>query len=260
MSTLSARQLVIDIPERGDGTPLDVSIKPGHIWGVLGPNGAGKTTLLHTLVGLKSPRSGFVELNDQGFAQLRRKQIAREIAVVFQERQDGFPATVLETVLIGRHPYMAPWDVETAEDLALARDALRRTVLSTLEDRLVSTLSGGERQRLALATALCQQPAIWLADEPGNHLDLRHQVQAMNLFASEAEAGRAVLLCLHDLNLAARWCTHILLLYPDGRACWGEAHKMLERSALETLYQQPLAETTVDGRRYFVPATGAVND
>ena len=68
------------------------------------------------------------------------------------------------------------------------------------------------------------------------------------------------MLCLHDLNLAARWCTHILLLYPDGSACWGEAHKMLERSALETLYQQPLAETTVDGRRYFVPATGAVND
>ncbi len=260
MSTLTARQLVIDIPAREDGTPLNFSIQPGQIWAVLGPNGAGKTTLLHTLAGLKKPRKGTAELNDHPLDQLRRKQIAREIAVVFQDRQDGFPATVLETVLIGRHPYMAPWDVETAEDLALARAALCRTQLDALEERLVSTLSGGERQRLALATALCQQPTIWLADEPGNHLDLRHQVEAMKLFASEAEAGRAVLLCLHDLNLAARWCSHILLLYPDGRACWGEADKMLERSALETLYKQPLTEASVDGRRYFVPATESIDD
>ncbi|MBB3048041.1 iron complex transport system ATP-binding protein [Litorivivens lipolytica] len=260
MSTLAARQLVIDIPEREDGTPLDFTIQPGEIWAILGPNGAGKTTLLHTLAGLKAPRKGEVALNDQSLNQLRRKQIAREIAVVFQERQDGFPATVLETVLIGRHPYMAPWDVETAEDLELARAALERTQLSALEDRLVSTLSGGERQRLALATALCQQPAIWLADEPGNHLDLRHQVEAMKLFANEADVGRAVLLCLHDLNLAARWCTHILLLYPDGRACWGAADKMLERSALEKLYRQQLTETQVDGRRYFVPATDRIDD
>ncbi|WP_372798079.1 ABC transporter ATP-binding protein [Litorivivens sp.] len=254
MATLSARQLIIDIPDRADGSALDFTVQPGEIWGVLGPNGAGKTTLLHTLAGLKAPRQGHVELDELCFSQWRRKQIAQRVAVVFQERQDGFPATVMETVLIGRHPYMAPWDVETAEDMAIARDALTRTALSAFEDRLVSTLSGGERQRLAIATALCQQPDVWLADEPGNHLDLHHQVQAMTLFAEQASAGRSVLLCLHDLNLAARWCSHILLLYPDGRACWGEADTMLKKGALEQLYNQALSEACVDGRRYFVPA------
>ncbi|WP_372750132.1 ATP-binding cassette domain-containing protein, partial [Litorivivens sp.] len=93
MATLSARQLIIDIPDRADGSALDFTVQPGEIWGVLGPNGAGKTTLLHTLAGLKAPRQGHVELDELCFSQWRRKQIAQRVAVVFQERQDGFPAT-----------------------------------------------------------------------------------------------------------------------------------------------------------------------
>ncbi|WP_290650928.1 ABC transporter ATP-binding protein [Aquisalimonas sp.] len=259
MAVLATQDLVIDIPGRPDGAPLDLTLAPGQIWGVLGPNGAGKTTLLHTLAGLRAARRGAVTLDGQPLRQLRRKRVARALAVVFQERQDGFPATVLETVLIGRHPYLAPWDMETADDLAIARGALECMELASLEPRLVNTLSGGERQRVAIATALAQTPEFWLADEPTNHLDLRHQVCVMELLRTQAQAQRGVLLCLHDINLAARWCDHVLLLYPDGEACWGPSGTMLVPEALERLYQQPLARTELDGAQVFVPkATGAI--
>src|SRR5690606_35997631 len=95
--------------------------------------------------------------------------------------------------------------------------------------------------------------ALWLADEPTNHLDLHHQVAVMALLAQQAAAGCGVLLCLHDLNLAARWCDHILLLYPDGEACFGPAQTMLVPEALSRLYGQPLLTAEIDGTRVFVP-------
>lgn len=254
MVSLTLEQLVIDIPARADGRALSFTIEPGQRWAVLGPNGAGKTTLLHTLAGLRQPRSGRILLNNRPLTDYRRKQLARQIAVVFQERFDGFPATVLETALIGRHPYMAPWDVETDDDMQIARQALAAMSLHSYEDRLVSTLSGGERQRLAFATAKTQQPTVWLADEPTNHLDLKHQVKIMKLLAAEASAQRGICMCLHDVNLASRWCSHAILLYPDGEACWGPADEMLQLPALQNLYDQKLSIAEDNGRRYFVPA------
>lgn len=253
MNRLQTQGLISDIPGRGDGSPLELSIEPGQIWGVLGPNGAGKTTLLHTLAGLRPPRSGQVLLDGLPVSGLTRKAVAQRLGLVFQERQDGFPATVLETALIGRHPFLSSWRMESAADYELARQALARLDVAHLSERLVATLSGGERQRVAIATVLTQTPAIWLADEPTNHLDLHHQMAVMALLASEAENGKAVFMCLHDLNLAARWCNHVLLLYPDGEACWGPAGQMLVPDALERLYGQRLATTELDGAPIFVP-------
>ncbi len=256
MSVLATRNLIIDVPGREGGTPLNITIEPGQVWGVLGPNGAGKTTLLHTLAGLQAPRSGSVELNDSALGQLRRRHVAQRLGLVFQDRQDGFPATVLETALIGRHPYLSPWQMEGVDDYARAETALERLDVAHLRDRLVSTLSGGERQRVAIATILTQAPNVWLADEPTNHLDLHHQSAVMALMAEQAAQGQAVIMCLHDLNLAARWCDHVLLLYPNGEACWGPRDSMLVPSALESLYRQKLAVVEVDGAPVFVPIKG----
>lgn len=254
MAVLEARNLVVDIPGRESRHEFSARVLPGQRWGVLGPNGAGKTSLLHTLAGLQPTRSGEVLLDGQSLSGLKRRAVAQKLAVVFQERQDSFPATVLETALVGRHPFLSPWQRESAEDLRLAHDALERLSLSLLKDRLVSTLSGGERQRVSIATALTQQPAIWLADEPTNHLDLHHQVAVMALLNQQAEQGAAVFMCLHDLNLAARWCDHILLLFPDGELCFGPADTMLVPEVLERLYNQSLSVTTVNGKPVFVPA------
>ena len=233
----------------------DVSfdVRQGEILGLIGPNGAGKTTLLHTLAGLRGPRAGQVLIDGRPLAALGRRQVARKLGLVFQERHDGFPATVRETALIGRHPWLSAWQMEGGEDLRLAEAALERLDVDHLAERLVSTLSGGERQRLAIATVLTQAPQIWLADEPTNHLDLHHQSAVMALLAEQAAEGRAVMMCLHDLNLAARWCDHLLLLYPDGEACWGPARDMLVPAALERLYGQRLATAEIDGAPVFVP-------
>ncbi|MDI5984163.1 ABC transporter ATP-binding protein [Halomonas sp. M4R5S39] len=253
MSRLEIRDLIIDVPGRGDGRSLGLILEPGQVWGVLGPNGAGKTTLLHTLAGLRPPRTGSVLLDGRPLDALGRREIARALGLVFQDRQDGFPATVRETALIGRHPWLSPWQMEGGEDLRLAEVALQRLDVAHLAERLVSTLSGGERQRLAIATVLTQAPRIWLADEPTNHLDLHHQTAVMALLAEQAGAGNAVMMCLHDLNLAARWCDQLLLLYPDGEACWGPRDAMLEPAALEALYGQRLATAEVEGAPVFVP-------
>lgn len=253
MNPLQARELIIDIPGREDGKALNFAIQPGQIWGVLGPNGAGKTTLLHTLAGLLEPRHGSVLLGERSLNELKRRQISRQLGLVFQERQDGFPATVLETALIGRHPWLSPWQMETGDDERIARRSLEQLDVAHLSDRLVNTLSGGERQRVAIATVLTQAPDTWLLDEPTNHLDLHHQVSVLQLLTDQARAGRSVFMCLHDLNLAARWCNHLLLLFPNGEACWGPAKQMLVPAALERLYDQELLTVEVDGAPLFVP-------
>jgi iron complex transport system ATP-binding protein len=184
---------------------------------------------------------------------IRRKIVSQRMGLVFQDRQDGFPATALETALIGRHPWLSAWQMESGEDLAIAEQALEALDVIHLKDRLVSTLSGGERQRVAIATLMTQSPEIWLLDEPTNHLDLQHQTAVMTLLRQQAQCDRAVFMCLHDLNLAARWCDQILLLYPDGQACWGPARDMLVTSALESLFGQRLLSAELDGFPVFVP-------
>lgn len=253
MSALHTRDLIINVPSRADGFPLNMSIESGQVWGVLGPNGAGKTTLLHTLAGLLPARSGQVTLHNTPLAQLKRRDIAQQLGLVFQERQDSFPATVLETALIGRHPWLSAWESEQAVDLQRAQQALAALDVEHLSERLLSTLSGGERQRVAIATLMTQNPDIWLLDEPTNHLDLHHQVKVMRLLREQAALSKTVFMCLHDLNLAARWCSHVLLLYSNGDACWGPAPTMLKPSALEQLYKQKLMTVEVDGAPVFVP-------
>lgn len=254
MSTLHTRDLIINIPGRPDGEALNLSVEPGQTWGVLGPNGAGKTTLLHTLAGLLPARSGQVVLDGAPMKEKKRRDIARQLGLVFQERQDSFPATVMETALIGRHPWLSPWENEQAQDQVRAQQALTALDVAELSDRLLNTLSGGERQRVAIATLMTQNPDIWLLDEPTNHLDLHHQVKVMNLLRDQAQSGKAVFMCLHDLNMAARWCSHVLLVYSNGEACWGATESMLVPEALERLYNQRLISLKKDGLSVFAPA------
>jgi iron complex transport system ATP-binding protein len=241
MSRLETAQLGIRIGEVEVCSQLDLCINAGENWGLLGRNGAGKTTLLHTLAGLRRPDRGRVVLDGTTLPRLSRRSIARHIGVLLQDHQDAFPASVMDTVLIGRHPYLGPLQWEGAADYAAAIEALRAVGLQGMETRDIASLSGGERRRLGIATLLAQDPKILLMDEPTNHMDFHHQILTLDLLKQRTrDALKSMILVLHDPNLALRYCDHFLLLYGGGETLQGTAEAVLTQPNLERLYGHPL--------------------
>jgi iron complex transport system ATP-binding protein len=233
---------------------LRLAVETGQCWCILGRNGSGKTTLLHTLAGLRQPTAGRVELDGMPLKAQRRRRVAQQLGVLFQTQDDAFPATVLETVLQGRHPHLHTWQWESAADHALARTALSNVGLSGFEDRDIHTLSGGERQRVAIATLLTQQPRLLLLDEPTNHLDLRHQLSVLEtLVALSREQNHAIVMVLHDINLAARFADHLLVLLGDGEIRLGEKQEIMQTTLLEALYDHPLVRVATPSGPAWLP-------
>jgi iron complex transport system ATP-binding protein len=250
---LETGALTIVIGGRRICAALDAAFRAGEVVAVLGPNGAGKSTLLHTLAGLYPAASGRVRLAGEALDELPRKRIAQRLGLMMQHHDDPFPATVLETALIGRHPHLGFWMWETADDVTRARQALARFDLAGFEDRDVHTLSGGERRRLAAATVVVQDPLVFLLDEPTDGLDPRHAAQLLASFRALADAGRAVLVAMHDVNEATRVADRVLLLYGDGQTLLGPAAEVLSVANLERLYGLPLVALEHGGRRHFLP-------
>lgn len=240
-----ARQLVSD---------LSIEFKAGEVTAILGRNGCGKTLTMHTLAGLRSPQEGAVLLDGTPLPELKRGKIARRLGVLLQDLEDSFPTTALEAVLVGRHPHLAPWQWESAEDERLAREALRRVQMEELAARGTDALSGGERRRVAIAALLAQEPQIFLLDEPTNHLDPHHQISVLELFRAQANAGCTVIATLHDPTLAARFSDRVVLLFGDGRWREGPTRDTLTAAALSELYITPMLEIAVEHRRVFVSA------
>jgi iron complex transport system ATP-binding protein len=249
---LACRDLTVSVPGRTLVEGLSLELVPGEFLAVLGRNGTGKTLTLHTLAGLRAPAAGEVRLRGERLEALPRRRIARELALLTQTSDDVFPATVLETVLIGRHPHIATFGRETGEDRRIAREALERVSLAELVAREVGTLSGGERRRVAVAQVLAQAPAICLLDEPTNHLDPQHQLEVLEVFRARAEAGAAVVASLHDVNLAVRYARHCLLLFGDGRWELGRTGEVLEEARLSALYRTPMEALRWRERNVFV--------
>lgn len=241
MTPLELQGLDVTIAGQSVCRGLDLRIQAGQCWGLLGRNGVGKTTLLHTVAGLRSADRGTIRLHDMPVTQLSRRRIARLAAVLFQEHQDVFPSTVLETVLIGRHPHLGLWQWEGAADMAIARRTLQALGIADLEDRSLATLSGGERRRVEIAALLAQDPGLLVLDEPTNHLDLHHQIEVLDSLTRHCrDNGKAMLMSMHDINLATRYCDHVLMLFGDGEAGYGEKDDMLTEQHLTRLYQHPI--------------------
>jgi iron complex transport system ATP-binding protein len=233
---------------------LDLDIHAGQCWCLLGRNGIGKTTLLHTLAGLRAPLAGNIELNGMPLKQLTRRDIARQLGILFQDNEDSFPATVFETVLQGRHPYLHSWQWESARDHEIASSTLTRLGLSDFKNRNVQTLSGGERQRVAVATLLTQQTRLLFLDEPTNHLDLHHRLDILEILQTECrEQQKAVFMVLHDINLAARFADHILLLLGNGETRAGSTQEILQTTLLERLYGHRLIELETPTGKAWLP-------
>jgi iron complex transport system ATP-binding protein len=251
---LSAAGLCVHAGARELVRDLSVGFAPGELVAVLGRNGSGKTLTLHTLAGLRPPGAGQVTLDGTALPGLRRRALALRIGLLPQDLEDAFVTTAIETVLIGRHPHLAFWQWESAEDERLAREALAAVDLSHFAARRTDTLSGGEQRRVAVAALLAQQPGIFLLDEPTNHLDPHHQLAVLSLFRELASSGRTVITTLHDPTLAGRFADRVLLLYGDGRWSLGPVATTLTAAKLSELYLAPMIELGGEGRRVFVSA------
>ena len=249
---LGATDLHVAVPGRGLVESLTLSITPGQLVCVLGANGAGKSMTLLTLAGLRAPSAGTVSLCERPLPDWPRRERARRIGLLTQGSEDPFPGTVLDAVLIGRHPHVDPWQWESAADVAVAHAALAACDLTEFSDRAIDTLSGGERRRVALAAVLAQDPAVLLLDEPQNHLDPHHQLDVLKLLRARADSGRAVVATLHDPSLAARFADQTLLLFGDGRWAFGPTATTLTATALCAIYQVEVSEVEVAGRRIFL--------
>jgi len=251
---LQTQNLDVFINDRHVCEKLNLVINPGDIYGVIGVNGIGKTTLLHTLAGLRKPTQGKILFNDQDLTTLSHRTIAQNIGVLLQNDTQSFPATVIETALIGRHPFLRPWQWETQEDNKLACQALTQVDLTEMATRMTNTLSGGEHRRLNLATLLTQNPHLYLLDEPSNHLDLRHQISILNMLSEKIKTeNRAAIMILHDLNLVQRYCTHALLLFGAGETLTGPTNNVLTTETLSRLFNHPTIRIESDSGPVFLP-------
>ena len=233
---------------------LSASFAPGEFIAILGRNGSGKTLTLHTLAGLRAPAEGVVSLGGESLTTLPRRKVARRVGVLLQDVEEGFTTTALESVLIGRHPHLAPWQWESREDERIARAALEQMELSDFADRHTDTLSGGEQRRVAIAGLLAQEPEVYLVDEPTNHLDPHHQLAVLALLRELAARGATIIAALHDPTLAARFANRVLLLFGDGHWRLGPASEVLTAGILSELYSTPIMELAAHGRRVFASA------
>jgi iron complex transport system ATP-binding protein len=240
-----ARELVND---------LTATFAPGEFIAILGRNGSGKTLTLHTLAGLRPSAAGYVTLDAAPLRSTPRRRVARRIGVLLQDLEESFTTTALESVLIGRHPHLAPWQWEGQEDERIAREALRQMDLADFAERRTDTLSGGEQRRVAIAGLLAQEPDVYLLDEPTNHLDPHHQLAVLTLLGDLASRGATIVASLHDPTLAARFADRALLLFGDGGWALGPAAEALTGHSLSELYATPIIELAAGGRRVFASA------
>lgn len=266
MNILQTDNLTLTIGSAAAGTERvlcrDLSIKfaAGENWAILGANGCGKTTLLYALAGLHAPTSGSVKLNGEEIKTINHHQRAQQIGVLFQHTDIVFPASVIETVLTGRHPHMprSHWSTllqwETTDDYQIASEALQQVEMQEFSSRRVDTLSGGERRRVEIAALLAQDPPICLLDEPNNELDLNYQLKILSLLAARTQKpGNLNLFVMHDINMALRFCSHGLLVFADGETRHGRLDELLNTEILEKLYHCPFHQVSNNQERVYIP-------
>ncbi len=234
-----------------DGVRLLVA--PGELVGVLGPNGSGKSTLLRLALGLLAPQRGAVRIGGTPLASLSQREIARRVAAMLQDEIAGFPMSVKDCVLLGRIAHLPTLGFEAEADLRAAEAAMAEVGVLGLADRTLGTLSGGERRRVLLARAFAQGAPALVLDEPAASLDLAHQLELFDHLRARANAGSAILVSVHDLNLAARSCHRVIVLQGPGAAVVGPPAEILTVERIRRVFSVEVEQArTLGGEPYFV--------
>lgn len=214
---------------------IDIELRAGEALILLGPNGAGKSTLIKTLIGALPAVNGSVELDGQPLSGWEARRLAQVLAYVPQQEVAYYPFSVRECVLMGRLPY-ASGMFESKEDFDAAERAMVLANCISLADRAVTELSGGEQQRVLLARALAQEPQLLVLDEPSSHLDIAHAYELLETLRQLAESGTAIIAAVHDLNWAARFKSHCLLLGEGQVLASGETRQILKSPQISRCY------------------------
>jgi len=232
-----------------DGVTIDVV--PGELLVLVGPNGAGKSTLLGVLSGERRPSRGTVTLDGRELVGIRHAELARLRSVLTQENTVSFPFLVSEVVAMGRSPWART--IEGRDDIAAVAEAMDAADITHLAARRYTNLSGGEKARVSLARVLAQRTPVMFLDEPTASLDLRHQEDVMRVGRRAADAGRAVVVVLHDLSLASAYADRLALVSGGRLEALGTPGEVLTEERVERVYGLPVSLHEVAGRPVVVP-------
>ena len=219
---------------------VSYTVGTGEIVGLIGPNGAGKSTLLKTLRGILPILSGSAVLMGDDINALEAKEFARRVAYLQQHMEMTFAYTARDIVLAGRYPYLSWWSQEKADDLAIADACMAYTGVSELADTPLHAMSGGQRQRVLLAKVLAQQTPVLFLDEPATGLDVIYQEEIFRFCRELCRAGKTVLLVAHELSLAARFCSRLLLIGGGELLADGAPRDVLTDALLTRAYRAPV--------------------
>ena len=248
MTVLEANRIAYSYTRKPVVNDVSLEVKKGEFMSILGPNGSGKSTLLKTLSHIYIPDSGEIVLMGKPLDTYKRKEIAQRIAMVPQDTSLDFEFTVEEVVLMGRHPFLGRFGKEDVLDMDLAYEAMERTNTLHIKDSLITEISGGERQRVFIAKALAQNTSIMLLDEPTSHLDINHQIEILELLKRlNSEKELAIVLVIHDINLAARYSDRILLMKDGEIVDQGSPETVITPESIENTYGM---KVVVETNRY----------
>ncbi|MCK5425918.1 MAG: ABC transporter ATP-binding protein [Emcibacter sp.] len=251
--TLKARDIHVTIKDNTILKGASLTVQKGKVIGLIGPNGAGKSTLLRAILGLVTPQSGEISLDDERMSDWTLKERAKKISYAAQGAPVHWPLDVQHIISLGRIPHLDPWQKISTSDEEIIHQAMIKTDTLHLSERLVTTLSGGERACVMLARAIVSEADYLCADEPIASLDPYHQLQVMDILQGLAREGHGVLIVLHDLTLAQRYCDELVLLNKGGVLSSGDVSHVLTPENLDKAYHIKASRWQENGDSFLSP-------
>ncbi|MCW7076633.1 MAG: ABC transporter ATP-binding protein [Candidatus Syntrophoarchaeum sp.] len=249
---LKIKDLTFSYPGHTILDGITVEIEPSEFFGIIGPNGTGKTTLIKCIDTILKPHGGCVMLDGMEVRDLDKRELAKRIGYVPQHAPGGFPATVFDTILMGRRPYIG-WRV-TEKDLERVLETVELLGIEELSLRPFGELSGGERQKVLVARALCQDPEVLLLDEPTSNLDIKHQLEVMKIIQTiTRKRGILAIMAIHDLNLASRYADRVAMMHGGKIAAVGTPEDVLTVENIRSVYGVEVAVRNDGGKPYILP-------
>ncbi|MGC8496844.1 MAG: ABC transporter ATP-binding protein [Thermoplasmata archaeon] len=215
---------------------ISFKLEDAEILGILGPNGSGKTTLLNVINGILKKDEGEILIKGKKIEKYARKELARIMGVVPQDMVPAFDFSVFEIVSMGRYPYLGILEPLSIKDEKIIFDSLRKTGIFELKNKSIREISGGERQRVFIAMAIAQDPEMFLLDEPTSNLDIRYQIEILEIIEQMRSQGKTILMSMHDVNLAIRYCTKIALIHNGKILAFGEPEEVINENTFENAY------------------------